>query len=461
MLSTNARGVEALRRRRYFIVIVCLAALLTTLSGCFRITADELYSLPQASQEYIKLQEQINTVLASGAEYAPPTAGPNRQSVQFKDIDGDSQNEAIAFFRKNEDNPLKIYIFKQSNGEYQTVDIIEGVGTAIESIRYADMDGDGISEFVVGWQNEALLHMAIYALEDSQHFLLKECDYAELVISDVNGDGNSDVIALRLPSSELPGEAEMFACRPDGDIDEYPASLSKGIDAISRIYKGMLTDDTPAIFIESGYGGSVITDILAWRYGSLVNISVSSSSGVSEDTLRAYTIYSHDINEDGIMEVPLPMQLPSLTEAKYYVIDWYAFDKFGNKKVVFTTYHDNADNWFMILPDDWNGRITVKRDDSVSGERTLIFSYITEDYAADPASAAESSSPVDFLKIYTLSGDNKEDRANLPQRIPLIVSSEIIYAAEILTTNVDLTISDEVIKAGFKQIYSEWATGVS
>ncbi len=70
-------------RCRYLLSIICLAALLLTASGCFRMTADELYSLPQVSKEYLKLQEQINTVLASGAEYSPPTAGPNRQSVQL------------------------------------------------------------------------------------------------------------------------------------------------------------------------------------------------------------------------------------------------------------------------------------------------------------------------------------------------------------------------------------------
>lgn len=441
--------------RKYLISILFLALLLMTVSGCFRITADELYSLPQASKEYLKLQEQINTVLASGAEYSPPTSGPNRQSVQLKDIDGDGKNEAIAFFRTTEDKPLKIYIMKQTDGTYRTADVIEGDGTAIESILYEDLDGDSVSELIVGWQmTAALRHMTIYSIRDYQHVPLAQSDYTEIVVNDMNSDGNKDVIALRLPSSELPGEADMFSLRSDGEPIANAAQLSKGLESIKRVLKGNLSDGTPAIFIEGGYTGSnVITDIVAWRYNALVNVSASLTSGVSEDTLRAYSLYSTDINKDGVVEVPSPRLLESSSDN--YVIDWYMYDRYGNKNEVFTTYHDFSDEWYLILPDDWKNHITVRREDKVSGERTLIFSYVT---VSDIT--GEKLWPVDYLKIYTLSGDNKDDRAKLEGRFMLLPHGDKIYAAEILTKSVDITVDKEEITDNFNLLYSDWATGV-
>lgn len=443
--------------RRYFISLICLTALLMTLSGCFRISADELYSLPMASQEYLKLQEQINAVLSTGAEYSPPTSGPNRQSVQLKDVDGDGKNEAIAFFRTTGDKPLKIYIMKQTDNAYMTVDKIEGDGTAIESIRYADLNGDGVSELVVGWQaNAAVLHMSIYSIKDYQHVLLTGSDYAELVINDMNDDGNLDVIALRLPSLETPGEAEMNSLMLDGEMTSYTVRLSKGIESITSIVKGNLSNKKPALFVEGEYaGGNIITDILTWRDSALVNVTVNSSSGVSEDTLRSIAIYSSDINKDGVVEVPSPRLLESSSDTKYYVIDWFSYDRYGYKKEVFTTYHDNQDEWYLILPDDWKDNITVKRDDSVSGERTIVFSYLSESNGI-----GEAALPVEFLKIYTLSGDNKEDRAKLTGRFKLLVHGDKIYAAQILTTNVNLTINKTIIADNFKLLYSNWSTGV-
>jgi hypothetical protein len=442
--------------RKYIIIIFCLAALLISVSGCFRISTDELYSLPQASTEYLKLQEQINTVLATGAEYAPPTSGPNRQSVQLKDIDGDGKNEAIAFFKTSGDEPLKIYIMKQTGGTYQTADVIEGDGTAIESIRYEDMDGDGVSELIVGWQMSAvLLHMSIYSIKDNQHITLADANFTDLVVYDIDGDGYNDVVALRLPSAELPGEASMFSLKSEGVMSSCKVPLSKGLESIDRVITGKLSFGAPAIFVEGKYsGGDVITDILSWKTTGLANISAG-ANGISESTLRAYAIYSTDINKDGIIETPSAKLLESASETKYYVNEWYAFDRDGGKAKVFTTYHDFNDGWYMILPDDWTDKITVRREDTVTGERTLIFSYLSE---AD--GTGKEAPPVDFLKIYALSGDNKDDRAKITGRFKLLEQGDIIYAAEILTTDVNITVNKTMIIDNFKLLYTDWATGV-
>jgi hypothetical protein len=130
------------------------------------------------------------------------------------------------------------------------------------------------------------------------------------------------------------------------------------------------------------------------------------------------------------------------------VTDWYAYDRYGNKKAVFSTYHNFSDGWFLILPEDWKDQIAVRRDDTVSGERTLIFSYIT------------GSNTVPFLRIYALSGDNKEDRAALENRVRLPEKGETLYAFEILRTDLPITVSKGVITENFKLLYSDWATGV-
>ncbi|MCC8356721.1 MAG: hypothetical protein LJU34_02545, partial [Oscillospiraceae bacterium] len=66
-----------------------------TCAGCM--SADELYSLPQQQEEYIQLQELIGQRIDEGGEYAAPTGGSNRQSVQLRDLDGDGVAEALAF----------------------------------------------------------------------------------------------------------------------------------------------------------------------------------------------------------------------------------------------------------------------------------------------------------------------------------------------------------------------------
>lgn len=76
------------------------AALTLLLSGCFVKTVDELYTLPRHSDEYDRLELAIDAVLSGqSAAYSAPVSGPNQQSVQLADLDGDGQEEAIAFLK--------------------------------------------------------------------------------------------------------------------------------------------------------------------------------------------------------------------------------------------------------------------------------------------------------------------------------------------------------------------------
>lgn len=117
-----------------------LSALVLVLSGCvFTKPEASLYRLPKLSGEYESLESQIDALLSSGAEYAAPTSGSNLQSVQMIDLDGDGEEEAVAFFRRaNDKKPMKIYIFKAAGDNYERYAVIEGTSNQIYSVNYAD-----------------------------------------------------------------------------------------------------------------------------------------------------------------------------------------------------------------------------------------------------------------------------------------------------------------------------------
>ena len=146
-------------------LLICAAMLAAVilLGGCVSTSAEELYALPQLSEDYLQLQDLIDSILASGAEYSAPAAGSYRQPIQQEDIDGDGEKEAIAFFNfLGSDRPLRIYIFRINDaGIYEEAAVIEGEGTGIESINYTDMDGDGTLEIAVGWQLASGINMLL------------------------------------------------------------------------------------------------------------------------------------------------------------------------------------------------------------------------------------------------------------------------------------------------------------
>ena len=66
-------------------------------------SVEELFTLPRMAEEYTGLTKELDDLIAQGYEYASPTGGRNIQSVQMADLDGDGQQEALAFFRMSSD----------------------------------------------------------------------------------------------------------------------------------------------------------------------------------------------------------------------------------------------------------------------------------------------------------------------------------------------------------------------
>jgi hypothetical protein len=168
--------------------------------------------------------------------------------------------------------------------------------------------------------------------------------------------------------------------------------------------------------------------------------------------MRAYEVYCRDINNDGVLDVPTPIALPSASETTvYYMIEWYSYSASGHRRLVATTYNNYSDGWYLVLPDEWRDRIAIRREDGVSGERSIVFSLVDKDGEIGE----------DFLTIYTLTGDNRAERASYSSRFVLLAEEETIYAASIKVneSSFELPISQDLIRSNFNIIYSEWITG--
>ncbi len=449
LCKTGGGGVKKL-----IFVLLAAAAMCLGLAGCMETSADDLYALPELSEGYLKLQSAVDKFLSAGAEYAAPASGANRQPIQREDIDGDGVREVLAFLSvAGSDRPLKIVIFQNIDGEYSEIARIEGEGSGIESVSYLDMDGDGIRELAVGWQMGAGINMlSVYSMKSWQISQIVNTNYSEFTVCELDGERGSEVLVLRLSPSDLTGEAEHYILTRDGEVVSSTARLSSGLEAIERVRATPLLGGASSVLVESTYNGSgLVTDILAYRGSRLVNITVDEASGVSDATVRSYKPYCRDINGDGVLDVPRPVLLPSVSETPYYMLEWYSYYSYGGARQVATTYNNYTDSWYLLLPREWIGSFAVSREDGASGERTVVFSLVDGD----------GQRGRDFLAIYTITGDNREERASAGERFVLLEEEETVYAARIFVNpdNFPLPISRELLKDSFGVIYSEWITG--
>lgn len=440
-------------------VLMLLAVLCTGCGYDAEITLDPqgLYCLPTLPEQYTELNQQIQAILDTGTEYAAPTSGANIQPVQLVDLDGDGQEEAVAFFRNpSDEKPLKVYIFQNYGGTYQQTAVIEGSGTAIYSVAYQDLEGDGKTELLVGWRVSTELQMlSVYALRSGQPEELIRTNYVKYTLCDLEQGDRRALVVLRA-DEEGTGLADYYSWQQGRLTLRSSARISMTMAELSqqgRITQGTLQDQRPALFVTGVTDNAqTITDVLTVSGGELSNITRSDSTGVSTEVVPFGGLYPTDINADGVTEVPAAIYLQTNENGPLLLqrIDWNSYDGTGSRVTAMSTYHDRENGWYLRLPEDWVERIYVSR--TSGAEENAVTFFVRDDGAGELRP---------FMRIWCFTGSNRGIQAVRGERFILNTQPDRIYAAELLAANTTWRYgtTQEEVKNAFSLITTEWTVG--
>ncbi len=434
--------------RNKCILLSMICALLFS-GGCAVRAPTELFSLPQPSEEYIQLQDLLSEQVAAGNEYAAPTSGNNRQSIQRSDLDGDGVTEALSFFRTPEQTP-EICIYRSIDEKYHLALTLQGVGSSINRVEYAELDNHPGNELIVSWQiNNDTRLLRVYSLENFSGATLLEANAQDFTLADLDGDGLQELLALQYSKKGDSATVHYYSLEENGELTDNSAPLSQELASPTKMRTGTLEDGATALFVEgSGMDGiSSVTDIFTWTDGKFRNITYrAAADGL---TTRPCQVYAEDVDGDQRLEVPAAHVLPRPdgSDSAYFVFDWYNYSSDGSRRLSCSSYHCTADGWYLLLPEALRKNLTVRREESVSEERVMVLSTLQSDGTAR-----------DALTIYTITGENRNERSKLPGRFLLLETDTTIYAAA-LPENSEL--QQETVQNGFHLIYNEWNTGVN
>lgn len=432
-----------MRRCRKLLLLPVLALLLV-LCGCgYDASVEELFTLPRMAEGYTGLAQKLDELITQGYEYASPTGGRNIQSVQMADLDGDGRQEALAFFRRSGDEkPLKIFVFHMEDDAYQHFCTIESSGTAVDSVYYQDLTGDGHRELIVGWRISADVQtVAVYTVE-REPVVLMSSGYSRFVMQDLNGDGIPSLLVLRTGEDSLPA-AEFYGWQ-DGQMGvAYRTTLSSTMASVNRgsLVSGKMDEDTPALFITGvDEKGVAVTDVLIYRVETgLVNVSLSGSSGISAFVNDYRQIAPQDIDGDGCIEIPSADGEWS-DEQTDGLFAWHRCSQQGDLTLAAKTYHSTTCGWYFTIPEswwDWNVGSTVT---SIQNENQFTLT-INDD-------------PV--LSIYTITGENRENRSRMAGRIVLRRQTATVYAGELYGAADYYGMDEELLRRCFNLAAGSW-----
>lgn len=428
--------------------ILLMALLLCALfAGCILQSPEELYRLPKQSEEYYNLQNQIESVLDSGAEYCAPVSGDRRQAVQLADLNSDGEEEAIVFFRMPGEKPLKIYIYQKNQDGYEEAAVIEGDGSAFESVDYRQIDTTLGLELVVGRQvsDQVPQTLSVYSLESNLVTELLNVSCIRHTVADLDGNGLQELLVFRSEEDSQVGLTEYYAWGDSGLECEGSAAMSTalGSDSIRRIIRGMMQENTPAVFVANTFEeNTIVTDVFILKDGAFLNVSALGESANDATRVRYRNVYSEDIDSDGLLELPTTVQLPKHQEedtVPYYKIRWYNLRTDGTREYKQATFHNYTDGWYIDLLPQW--------------EQTLVVDY-AQDEQGLPGYRFYAGEDTLF-SILALTGAEARELVGTDGRFVLAEKGDVIYAARIH----DETVTQDQLQSAFHFIFTDWNSG--
>ncbi len=346
-------------------------ALIFCLCGCDFYTMDtaKLLTPPELSGELAPIAEVIKKTAGSGYTLKYPARGDYRSAVVTEDINGDGTFEAFAFYGTTDGETVNMHInvIVQEKEGWKSVAEQKIVAGSVDKIEFSDLDNDGIKEILVGWQiyGTSEMQLAVYSIGKSsitQRLLQK---YTHFNVCNLDEDDRNEILIIKSDTAEVINRASLFAFVNNAITELSSCELDSAAKTLSEPVVASLSTGKPAVYIDEIKGVGAVTEILFIEKGTLVNPLYQPDARETVSTLRSASFTLADINADGIFEIPIQENVPSVlgSEAneKLYLTNWCSYN--GELLTVqLTTMINVNDGYYYTIPNRWVGNIAILKD---------------------------------------------------------------------------------------------------
>lgn len=382
------------------ILALCLCVfMLFSLCGCDIFTADtaELLSPPALTGDIFPIDEAIKKSVTTTYTLEYPSRGTYRSAIVQHDMDKDGILEAFAFYstQDTENTVMNINAVVSRQGEWKSVATQKITAGGVDRIDFSDLDNDGIDEILVGWEiyGTSELKLAVYSLGEKSLTQRMLEQYTHYCFCDLDKDDKNEIFIVRSFPAELRNTAHLYSLTSVGVSLVSSCELDSTAKTLNHPIISTLSNGVPAVYIDEIKGVGAVTEVIYLEKGQLKNPLMNIDTRETTSTLRSATLETKDINGDGILEIPVRRDVPTVTRTtegeKQYLTDWCSFS--GEQLTVqLTAFMNVSEGYYYAIPAKWLDKIAVLRDtenllteiyrfdneNSVSGERLLYIKSV-------------------------------------------------------------------------------------
>lgn len=274
--------------------------------GITDLSKDSLLHPPKTMGAEAEIEQLIADAAGGIYTLKYPKSGNNRNAIIMRDLDGDSIDEAIAFFRKRDnDTGVHMLVMYKKDEHWNAANDIHVGNTDVDCVDFADLDTGNTLEILVGYttftQSVNSLQVYTYQSGTVSKFSEEEQNYTTFYCGFLDNSGKSKVITIyegnanMLEYDSARNALYMQASAPiDSNVVSYKnvtfTELNKGVNGL--LMDGVLT------------GGGMNTQVLYYDQQQGVLLNPLFKQNVENITQRSKELLSHCFGDNMEYEIP-------------------------------------------------------------------------------------------------------------------------------------------------------------
>ncbi len=359
--------------KRYIYVMTSIFVLLFMFSSCSSnsiiLPADSLLSPPLYYEEYEELVDSFNKSIGGEITLCNPKKGNYRSAIIVEDIDSDGNPEALVFYKSHADMSVaRMHYFDSVDGRWISFGDFNGYGIGIENIIISDMDSDGKSEILVLWNTSGASSgniLSVYRMDlitkKYKEISNESCFLYDVI--DIDGNGKKDIFLICQNNTQNANQkvAKVMRLSADSIVLFGETKLDPNISSYTSVKTEKTSKESPMkIYVDALKGEyQMITEVVYWdnEKSELCAPLLDSETMTNSLTLRYEPIGCTDINNDGIIDIPVQSSIfgkgdnaVTVDTENIYLTEWKNLSSSGLTAVAYSLV--NYQDGYMISLDE-------------------------------------------------------------------------------------------------------------
>ena len=377
-----------------------LFALAPEWSGC-NLTAgiDTMLSAPRLTVEQEQIYQALQRAAGSGISLKYPKSGEYLSAFTVVDLDGDGDDEAIVFYEISgasaEENPLRMCLLDQKDGEWRDVKDYTTAGAEVERISIQKLGDNPRTNLIVcyGMVDGAKYSAEILHYEDGGLQLSRSTPYSVMDVRDLDLNGSQELLVVNAATVSTAATATVYALDVSGSYYQSSVELPDVFTDFSGVLYSKLPSDDPrtansglAVYIDGTTGATTMqTEVLTYADHKL-SLQYADNAERFTSTTRSVGCPCMDIDSDGEAEIPVQTVFYGYSSAEESeqvpMTSWYICRNGAliRKK---SSYYAKSSGYFFLLPEIWEKKVTA-----MPAANEVVF------WEMDTEAASEDGKPV-------------------------------------------------------------------